>query len=189
VNLAGDSAHNRYTPRSRRGKVSRGWALRCACALTAATFLRRLQKNRDVLPLVLSACFWLGISWLVLDIMPFRLYRYLLNPRQCHPRESGNGALAGRVRKAVNLAARCVPWRTVCFHRAIAAQQMLRRRGAPAVLHYGVAPLAEAGLNAHVWVTCDGAAVVGGDGTEAVFTELATFRGDRHASSSARYAG
>jgi hypothetical protein len=140
--------------------------------------------------LVPSACFWLAISWLALDVLPWRLYRYLLHPRQCGARESANSLLVRQVCQALNLASRCVPWSTVCFHKGIAAQQMLRRRGAPAVLHYGVAPFPESSLRAHVWVSCDGAVVVGGNGSEAVFTELAAYGSDDRglaAPGSARY--
>ncbi len=77
----------------------------------------------------------------------------------------GQGRRAVDVRPvglAVQRAARRLPWRTVCFQQGLAAQWMLRRRGAPARLHYGVRNDADR-LSAHVWVTLDGQPVIGAE--------------------------
>lgn len=50
-----------------------------------------------------------------------------------------------------------------CFHRAIAAHLMLRRRNIPTRFHYGAATLPERGLTGHVWLTAGETFVVGGD--------------------------
>ena len=64
---------------------------------------------------------------------------------------------------AIETAARHLPWRIVCIQQGIAAQRMLRRRGIDATLHYGIANNRTPGrLEAHVWVTVAGRAVVGG---------------------------
>jgi hypothetical protein len=78
------------------------------------------------------------------------------------------------VRWAVLASARRVPWRTVCFQNGMAAQIMLRRRGINSILHYGVAKDTEEGLKAHVWVTVDGLALIGGEEAEG-FACLASF--------------
>lgn len=64
------------------------------------------------------------------------------------------------VRRAVQRASRRLPWPTVCIQQGLAAHWMLRRRGMPARLHYGIRNGVER-LSAHVWVTVEGAAVVG----------------------------
>jgi hypothetical protein len=51
---------------------------------------------------------------------------------------------------------------------------MLRRRGIPSVLYYGVAPDQGKGLAAHVWVRNGDFCVVGGEGSSH-FAVLATF--------------
>jgi len=66
-----------------------------------------------------------------------------------------------RVRWAVLVAARRMPWGPKCFEQGLSAQAMLRRRGAPALLHYGVRKEASGELKAHVWVTTGGRPVVG----------------------------
>lgn len=79
-----------------------------------------------------------------------------------------------RVRWAVQAAARRAPFRAVCLQQGLAAQAMLRRRGVPAVLHYGAAPHPEKGLQAHVWVTAGGLPVIGVE-EAAGFAEVARF--------------
>ncbi len=53
------------------------------------------------------------------------------------------------------------PGLTTCFHRAIAAQVMLRRRGVGATLCYGAATLPDRGLITHAWVQDGDEGVVG----------------------------
>jgi hypothetical protein len=79
-----------------------------------------------------------------------------------------------RLRWAVEACAKRLPWRIVCFQKGLALHKLLLRRGIPTLLHYGVAQDAERGLTAHVWVTHEGEAIIGGE--EAVrYTCLATF--------------
>jgi Transglutaminase-like superfamily len=132
-----------------------------------------LKRGAD-LRLLPPACFWLFVSWLTLDVLPFRLFRYFLHPRRKSV-QRGHSDLIRSTGWAVNFAARHVPWRTVCFHKGIAAQQILRRRGLPAALHYGVKLSPEVRFAAHVWVTCEGTVVVGGERATSKFTELASF--------------
>lgn len=77
-----------------------------------------------------------------------------------------------QLRRAVQAWGRRTPWRVVCFQSALALQMLLRRRGVPATLHYGISQ-AEA-LKAHVWLSVAGEIVIGGE--EAVrYTEVAAF--------------
>ena len=64
---------------------------------------------------------------------------------------------------AVEAVARRLPWRSVCIDRGMALQRMVRRRGHDARLHYGIGKDAsEEDLQAHVWVTLEGEALIGG---------------------------
>lgn len=74
------------------------------------------------------------------------------------------------VSKTVASVARRMPFRALCFEQGLTVQRMLRRRGVPAVLHYGVDPRGE--LSAHVWISLDGRTVHGGE-TAARYTEVA----------------
>jgi hypothetical protein len=62
----------------------------------------------------------------------------------------------------------------MCFEQGLAAQFMLRRRGIPSVIYYGVAPDDQRGLSAHVWVSDGDIDVVGGE-VASRYAVLATF--------------
>lgn len=64
---------------------------------------------------------------------------------------------------AVNASALRLPWNPVCFDRGLALHVLLRRRGIPSVLNYGVQREATGKLAAHVWVTVGDKAVIGGE--------------------------
>jgi hypothetical protein len=138
----------------------------------------RLFARRKDLLLAANAMGWLLLVWLAIDLLPFKLYRKMMRPVARRP-EMGFAPAAEftkRVAWAVRAAARRVPWRAVCFHQGIAAQQMLCRAGVPAELRYGVAKTANGGFKAHVWVTSYGKTVVGGESQDR-FTVLGIFAG------------
>lgn len=76
------------------------------------------------------------------------------------------------VRWAVDLAADHLPWKPVCFPRAVAATVMLRRRGIASTLYFGVDRAR--GLDAHAWVRVGGL-IVSGAPVEPRFTVVSTF--------------
>lgn len=142
-----------------------------------ASDLRRLKRmdwgNRALL---LEAAAALTSASLAIRLLPFRRLAGRLS-------EGGSGG-AGRslnarheikrVRWAIESCAQRLPWRIVCFQKGLALHRLLQRRGVPTMLHYGVAQNPERGLTAHVWVTFEGEAIIGGE--EAIgYTCLATF--------------
>lgn len=74
-----------------------------------------------------------------------------------------HSADVGGLRWAVEAVSRRVPWRTVCFQKGLALHLMLRRRGTPSRLHYGVGKSEKGELAAHVWISVEGQTVPGGD--------------------------
>lgn len=109
---------------------------------------------------------------------PLLVWAALAIKRRSFPETVGFGAVPlGPVRpvdvaqlsRTVAAVARRMPFRALCFEQGLTVQRMLRRRGLPAVLHYGVA-LGE-GIAAHVWVSLDRRIVHGGE-TAANFTEV-----------------
>lgn len=62
---------------------------------------------------------------------------------------------------ALNACANKVPWKAVCFQRAVAAQMMLRRRGWATVINYGIRRDDEGALAAHVWARSGDVDVIG----------------------------
>ena len=101
----------------------------------------------------------LTLAALAIALLPFRAVVRLMG-RRIQGASSGSGEAVGRVRLAIRRARRRLPWRIVCFHEGLAAHWMLRRRGHPSVVHYGLRQ-SHARLSAHVWVTVDGAMVIG----------------------------
>lgn len=76
---------------------------------------------------------------------------------------------------AIEAAASRLPWRTMCIEKGIAIQRLLRKSGIDAVLHYGARRETASGkLEAHVWVTVAGRAVMGGEQAPD-FAEIAIF--------------
>lgn len=107
--------------------------------------------------------------------VPFRkLASWMGSPGRLRPQKRETADVVARVRWAVNAVANRAPWRAVCFQRGLAAHAMLRRRGLPSTLHYGVRHTAEAELKAHVWVTAGALPVVGVE-EAAGFQRLASF--------------
>ena len=139
---------------------------------------RRLKyfSARDWL-LLLEACACLSAASVVIWCLPFRqiaakagrIQRVAieLDPHS-HQKE------ISRIKWAVEAASVRMPWRTVCFQKGLAALILLRRRKLPAVLHYGIANLAEGRLGAHVWVTSQKLPVIGYEAASA-FAQVATF--------------
>ncbi|MBV9064042.1 MAG: lasso peptide biosynthesis B2 protein [Alphaproteobacteria bacterium] len=63
---------------------------------------------------------------------------------------------------AIEAVSRRLPWPTACIEKGLVAQRLLRGSGLDALLHYGARQEANE-LEAHVWVTVDGQAVIGGE--------------------------
>jgi hypothetical protein len=76
-------------------------------------------------------------------------------------------AQALRVRWAVEAATRNSAAKFVCFPQTLAGYTMLRRRGIPSTMVYGVARSPEGELIAHTWLTLGDRVVLGGEGSGA----------------------
>jgi hypothetical protein len=127
--------------------------------------------NRRLLAEALPA---LVLASLAVKLVPFRRVARAASRRGRAAGAPADAAFLRQARWAVAAWAKRVPWRAVCFQQGLALHAMLRRRGIPSVLHYGVAKDGEAGLRAHVWVTVDGRPVIGGEEAPA-FACVATF--------------
>jgi hypothetical protein len=126
------------------------------------------------LALVSEAILLLAVARLALKAVPVRvLDRYFSKAPNASPPPSDRPVI-GRVRWAVTAAARHAPIQFVCFPQAIACQSMLRRRGIPSTMYYGVAHSPEGVLEAHVWLMTGDRYIVGGE-TAAGFKVVKTF--------------
>jgi hypothetical protein len=118
----------------------------------------------------------LAAASLAIRLLPFRRTVELMQGSGGRPEPDRATAerLTNQCRWAVTRWADLVPWRTVCFQRGLALHLMLRRRGIPSTLHYGVAQDGPKGLRAHVWISSEGRPVLGVE-EAAGFACLATF--------------
>jgi hypothetical protein len=133
-----------------------------------------LQLDEGQRWLLLEAAAWLGLAQLALRVVPFRrIARWLEQRQRGDPRAAG-AVPVERVRRAVRVASRRVPWPSRCLAQALAARAMLQRRGIRTTLVLGVAKGVEGDFEAHAWLRCGEHVVTGGDGIER-FTVLATF--------------
>lgn len=142
-----------------------------------SAFLRRLSSTTWGERLILAeATALLGLSSLAIRLLPFRTLAAALGSfdGRGDPGPMGTGRIVAQARWAVAAAAPYLPWKIVCFQRGLALHVMLRRRGVPSLLHYGVAQTREKGLSAHVWVSQSGEIIIGGEEAPG-FACLATF--------------
>jgi hypothetical protein len=125
--------------------------------------------------LVVEAILYLAVAGFGIALLPFRHVAVLAARPTRRPQPPPQECLrkVRRIRWAILATARRVPWRALCFEQGLAAQLMLRRRGIPSVLYYGVAQ-DRSSLFTHVWVRYGDADVVGG-ATAHRFAILATF--------------
>lgn len=140
---------------------------------SALATARELSWERRAL--FLEAAVTMSLVTAAVRLLPFRVLMRLAEwplgrERRGRPREQ----LLRRVRWAVLVASRRTPWDSVCLHRSLTAQILLRGRGVPSTLYYGAHPGDAGGLKAHAWVMCDGFDVVGGE-VAAEYAVLATF--------------
>ena len=91
--------------------------------------------------------------------LPFRWVARLMSIERAT--KDADGRMSPQIVQAVDRASRRLPWRAMCFHQGLATHWMLRRRGLPSRLHYGVGS-GENQLTAHVWVSLDGEILIGG---------------------------
>lgn len=121
--------------------------------------------------LLAEALATLALASLAIRWVPFRM---LAGFASRPPRRARRAVDPRRLRWAVDAWGRRVPWKAVCFQRGLALQAMLHRRGVPSVLHYGIAREGGDALQAHVWLSVDGAVVIGGAEAH-LFACVATF--------------
>lgn len=136
---------------------------------------RAFPTLRDV-ALFAEALITLGIASAAIGLLSFRSVARMMGRREVRPEAlKHDPGRAAEIAQAVTRASRRAPWRSVCFHEGLAAHWMLRRRGYPSRLHYGLSKVQN--LSAHVWVTTDGQTIVGGD-REPEFHCVAIFPSD-----------
>lgn len=123
--------------------------------------MRRLYKYRFWLWVCLETLFYLLGARLALAVFSFQQLTWFFERPARQPELSGDARtfMCRGVRYIIYyLDQRMLGNRTTCFHRAIAAQAVLRRHRVGTTLYYGIAKVQdpfgapEPGLSRHVWV-------------------------------------
>ncbi len=124
--------------------------------------------------MVVEAVVFLAVARVLIVGAPVRRLRPILSLGPKDERSASYASLHEDVRRAVSRAAPRVPWNAVCLPQAMAAKFMLARRGCPSTLHLGAARSPTGDLQAHAWLVCDDAIVVGEAGAQGM-TAVARF--------------
>ena len=122
---------------------------------------RRRSLTRSEWMLLAEAIGTLAYASLALAVMPFK--RVVAATAAPGTARTPRPVDLKRLRWAIEASARRVPWRAVCFQRALCFRMMLRRRGVPSLLHYGIAADGPDRIKAHVWLSVAGETVIGGE--------------------------
>ena len=141
-----------------------------------ASILRLARIGRQRRRLLAEAVFEVSLASAMIALAPFRA-TVAFGARQLgrvRPAHAETATTIEQVRWSVEAAARRVPWRALCFEQGLALQRMLRRRGVPAQLHYGLGKNDDGAIAAHVWVAADNAVAIGGEAA-AGFATVAIF--------------
>lgn len=130
------------------------------CVTTRLNKFFRLNAG-DRRLLVVTALLHAGIR-LGLWLLPFHLLRQILARAASPPRASTAAPSPDRVAWALAVIGRMTPWATTCLTLALTAQVVLTRMGLPARLRLGAAKGPDGAVQAHAWVECGGAVIIGG---------------------------
>lgn len=93
--------------------------------------------------------------------LPFRRWRRLLESAGARLPRGAEAPTVREIAWAVEVARRWVPGTYRCLPAAYAAHILLRRYGYASEVHVGVRRDAQAKVEAHAWVVCQGQVVVG----------------------------
>jgi len=113
----------------------------------------------------------LGISRLIILIIPFRYYARLLGSYQKAKiftplLTSEQTQSASRIGRVIRSTATITPWQSLCLVQALVASILLRFVHVPYILHFGLAknktPDDADPMKAHAWITAGNVAVTGG---------------------------
>lgn len=129
--------------------------------------MRRRWRKFRALPardraLALEAACLLALASLLLVLLPFRHIARWLGNLNGEMEAETDPAVASAIGRAVERAARHLPWQPLCLPQALAARSMLQRRAIPSTLHFGMRLEGDdRTMRAHAWVTTGATGVVG----------------------------
>jgi hypothetical protein len=139
------------------------------------TYLRLPWRDKA---LVFEALAWLGFMRLAVLTIPFKRVSTWLGqegastPETSPPQPQAQTAL--RVARAIRSIQPFTPWDSNCLAQALAARQMLRRRGLACTTYLGATIEVQKGIVAHAWLRCGPWILTGAKGHKG-YKVVATF--------------
>jgi hypothetical protein len=127
--------------------------------------------------LLVEALVLLALARLAVLLLPFRWVARCLGKQSAQTPEEHDPAHIPqlcRIRTMVGRVSRNVPWTSKCLDQAIAAKLMLRRRGIPATVYFGVKNDEHGQLAAHAW-SRSGRVYITGGRSRKQYTTINTF--------------
>lgn len=124
--------------------------------------------------MVAEAALLLSAARLTLWLVPYRWFRPWLTAGR--RRTASDARVASRVRRAVAIASRNLPFPVVCLPQAMAAKVMLAWRGSGSSLVVGAGHDDDHSMIIHAWLESGGTVVTGNAGRSSV-TPMVTFGG------------
>ena len=181
--------------------AKQGRIVRCAIlprVMSHRSLLNSLRRFSRLPPakrlFAVETALTLLLAWLLVRFVPARHWFRFLDtaPEPGTPphREAGavnrrtpDARVPRKVGRALGKVVRHLPFRARCLPQAMAAQWILRRRGVPSKLFFGVRRSTEeqGSLEFHAWLTAGGECVVGGHEVESftVFPPFGAAGGDQ----------
>ena len=142
------------------------------CSICMPLLTTAARRSPSDLLLATEALLLLAVFRLSLTVVSVRrilrtITRGPVQPVQVASPDTATLATAIRIRWAIEAVTRNSPAEFVCFPQTLTGYAMLRRRGVPATMVYGVARGQKGELLAHTWLMIGDRTVVGGEGSEA----------------------
>ena len=114
-----------------------------------------IQLETQIKLLLLEAYIYLLLSFLLLRIIPFKdLSKRFEITKKRNQSNSTNTELGIKICKTIRIASKYMPWKSLCYDRAITAKWMLNKREIDNHLILGTRPN-DKGYEFHAWVDND----------------------------------
>ncbi len=118
-----------------------------------------------------EAFFQLTKAWITVRLLPSKKYLSKIEPFNSAFNAQSGIKRSKLIAGVINGIATRTPWTSTCLIKAVAADKMLQKRGIRSQLHFGVIKGKGKTLEAHAWLSVEGAVIVGGENHES-FVEI-----------------
>lgn len=140
-------------------------------------FKRFIKKPLKQKFMIIEVFFLLGFTRFMILFIPFRKIASLMGKVMKESPEVISPDLlvtAKQITRYIQKISNFTPWQSKCFVQALSAQFMLKNRGIPSTIYFGVAKDVKQQLLAHAWLRC-GPEILTGSVEQPGFTPVVFF--------------